>query len=53
MHREPSLTLTDISVIRDGQKLLGPIDWSVDGDERWVVLGPNGSGKSNVVDAIK
>jgi iron complex transport system ATP-binding protein len=32
----------------DGRDLLGPLDWTVAADERWVVLGPNGSGKSTM-----
>lgn len=34
---------------RGSTTLVGPIDWSVDSDQRWVVLGANGSGKSTLL----
>lgn len=45
----PALLLNDITVIRDGNRLVGPIDLEVGRDERWVVLGPNGCGKSTLL----
>ena len=38
--------LADVTVTRDGSKLLAGIDWTVSDGQRWVVLGPNGAGKS-------
>ncbi len=38
-----------VSLIRDGNTLVGPIDWQVELDERWVVLGPNGAGKTTLL----
>jgi iron complex transport system ATP-binding protein len=32
-----------------GQTIVGPVDWRVEADERWVVLGANGSGKSSLL----
>jgi iron complex transport system ATP-binding protein len=46
---DAALRLTDVSVTREGRDILGPVDWVVAPDERWVVLGPNGSGKSTMV----
>ncbi|MCU1484377.1 MAG: putative transporter ATP-binding protein [Actinomycetia bacterium] len=46
---DAALRLTDVGVTRDGRDILGPVDWVVAPDERWVVLGPNGSGKSTMV----
>ena len=43
------LRLSDVAVVRDGRTILGPVDWSVEPGERWVVLGPNGSGKSTML----
>lgn len=45
----PILELTGISVVVDGSKILGLLDWSVHPGEHWVVIGPNGSGKSTLV----
>ena len=44
----PVLNLQNVSVIRDGKSILGPLDWQVNEDERWVILGPNGAGKSTL-----
>ena len=42
------LRLTDVTVRRGGQTILGPIDWAIEAGDRWVVLGPNGSGKTTL-----
>ena len=34
---------------RGGNTLVGPIDWQVELDERWVVIGPNGAGKTSLI----
>jgi len=44
----PVLNLQKVSVIRDGKTILGPLDWQVNENERWVILGPNGAGKSTL-----
>ncbi len=44
----PVLNLQNVSVIRDGKTILGPLDWQVNENERWVILGPNGAGKSTL-----
>ena len=36
------LDLVDVSVVREGRKLLDAVNWTVGEGERWVVLGPNG-----------
>jgi iron complex transport system ATP-binding protein len=41
--------LADVSVRRGGQLLLADVDWSVEADQRWVVLGGNGAGKTTLV----
>jgi iron complex transport system ATP-binding protein len=43
------LDLVDVSVVRDGKKLLSGIDWRVAEGERWVVVGPNGAGKTTLL----
>ena len=39
----------DVSLRRDGRVLVGPLDWAVELDERWVVIGPNGAGKTSLL----
>ncbi len=37
-------------MLRRGDRLLvGPVDWQVELDERWVVIGPNGAGKTSLL----
>jgi iron complex transport system ATP-binding protein len=38
-----------VSLRRGGNTLVGPITWSVELDERWVVIGPNGAGKTSLL----
>ena len=45
----PILALRDVVVVRDGRTILDDISWSVDSDQRWVVLGRNGCGKTTIV----
>lgn len=37
------------TVVRDRRTILGPLTWSVDPTQRWVVLGPNGAGKTTLL----
>ena len=43
------LSLSGVSVVREGATLLSGIDWVVEEGQRWVVLGPNGAGKSTLL----
>ncbi|WP_020573770.1 ABC transporter ATP-binding protein [Actinopolymorpha alba] len=45
----PVLELTDVTITRNGTKLLDRVTWSVDPSDRWVVLGPNGAGKTTLL----
>ncbi|ANE81386.1 iron ABC transporter ATP-binding protein [Mycobacterium adipatum] len=38
-----------VTLRRGGKTLVGPIDWAVELDERWVVIGPNGAGKTSLL----
>lgn len=38
-----------VTLRRGGATLVGPVDWAVELDERWVVLGPNGAGKTSLL----
>jgi iron complex transport system ATP-binding protein len=44
--------LVDVSVVRDGKKLLSGINWRVVEGERWVVVGPNGAGKTTLLQIL-
>lgn len=46
------LELKDVSVLRGGRAILGPINWSLKPGERWVVIGPNGAGKTTFLQLI-
>ena len=39
----------DVSLVRGGTTLVGPVDWRVELDERWVIIGPNGAGKTSLL----
>ena len=43
------LRLSNVSLRRDNNPILHDVNWTVKGDERWVVLGPNGAGKTSLV----
>ncbi|MBO1768734.1 ABC transporter ATP-binding protein [Agrococcus sp. TF02-05] len=43
------LELRDVSFVRNGNRILDGISWSVDEADRWVILGPNGAGKSTIL----
>ena len=43
------IRLDAVVVRRAGRQILGPIDWTVEAGERWVVLGRNGSGKTTLL----
>jgi iron complex transport system ATP-binding protein len=43
------LRFQGVGVRRDGASLLRGIDWTVEEDERWVVVGPNGAGKTTLL----
>ncbi len=38
-----------VTLRRNGRLLVGPINWSVELDERWVIVGPNGAGKTSLL----
>jgi iron complex transport system ATP-binding protein len=44
-----ALRFVDVSLVREGRRLLDEVDWTVEAGQRWVVLGRNGSGKSSLL----
>jgi iron complex transport system ATP-binding protein len=49
VNSQPVLRCTDVSLVLDGSTILEAIDWTVERDERWVVLGANGAGKTSLL----
>jgi iron complex transport system ATP-binding protein len=43
------IDLRKVSLRRGNRTLVGPLDWAVELDERWVVIGPNGAGKTSLL----
>jgi len=48
----PVVSLSDVSLVLDGKKVLSHIDWRVMPGENWVVVGPNGAGKTSLLSII-
>ena len=48
----PVVSLSDVSLILDGKKVLSHVDWDVMPGENWVVIGPNGAGKTSLLSII-
>lgn len=44
--------MEDVSVLRGGRTILGPISWKLETGERWVIIGPNGAGKTTLLALI-
>jgi len=43
------LSMSGVTVVRDGATLLTGIDWVVEEGQRWALLGPNGAGKTTLL----
>lgn len=46
------LTITALSIRRDGTKILRDVSWRVERGQHWVILGANGSGKTSLLSAL-
>jgi len=49
VNESPVLCAAGVSLVLDGARILDGIEWTVRGDERWVVLGANGAGKTSLL----
>lgn len=43
------IDFANVALRRSGRTLVGPVNWAVELDERWVVIGPNGAGKTSLL----
>ena len=44
--------LSDVSIVRPPATLLDRITWTVQDDDRWVIVGPNGAGKTTLLQVV-
>ncbi len=42
------LNFQNVTVVRDGKRILGPITLDISEGQRWVIVGPNGAGKTTL-----
>ncbi len=49
---ESLLAIEDVIVRRANRTILGPLTWSVEDGQRWVILGPNGAGKTTLLQLL-
>lgn len=50
--RGPVVSLSDVSLVLDGRRVLTHVDWEVMPGQNWVVIGPNGAGKTSLLSII-
>lgn len=43
------LRFDDVTVVRGGREILSHVSWSVNAEDRWIVMGANGAGKTTLV----
>jgi iron complex transport system ATP-binding protein len=48
----PVLSISGLSVTRDGTRILDKIAWEIHEGEHWTILGANGSGKTSLLSAL-
>lgn len=48
----PVVSLSDVSLVLNGKRVLSHVDWEVKPGENWVVIGPNGAGKTSLLSII-
>ena len=48
----PVARLSGVSVVIEGRTVLGPLDFTIQPGERWLLRGPNGSGKTTLISVL-
>jgi iron complex transport system ATP-binding protein len=48
----PVVSLSNVSLVIDGKKVLDHVNWEVLPGQNWVVIGPNGAGKTSLLSII-
>lgn len=44
-----TLSFDNVCLTRGGKSILNNIDWTVEDNQRWVIVGPNGAGKTSLL----
>jgi iron complex transport system ATP-binding protein len=52
VRERPVVSLSDVSLVLDGKRVLSHVDWEVMPGENWVVIGPNGAGKTSLLSIV-
>lgn len=50
--QDPILEVEQLTIIRDGIRILQNVSWRVDPGQHWVIVGANGSGKTSLLSAL-
>ncbi|MDH4116467.1 MAG: ATP-binding cassette domain-containing protein [Acidimicrobiia bacterium] len=48
----PVVSVDGVTVIKDGNRLIQDVDWTIRAGERWILFGANGSGKTTLMEVV-
>lgn len=52
MDPQPVVQLENVTVVKDGHRLIEDISWTIGPGERWILFGANGSGKTTLMEVV-